>query len=643
MTNREGSVIGAYRLLRKIGGGGAGDVYLAEGPLGDAGSAQVAIKVLSGAASDPTARDIAGQAQAAGALRQSHILPLTGVVEQGDLLALVMAFAPGGSLGDTLRTRGPDGAKKLALPLAPGVVSRLVTQLGRALGAAHAAGLVHGDLKPANIFVRTSPNGAPLAAVSDFGQAVLTSAAAAVLGSGGTSVPRERRPWAAEQLAFAAPEQLRGERLPASDQYALAAIAYYLLTGKPPVVPDADSLPAAIAGASVTPPSLLRPELGGEADAVFLRALAKEPGRRFPSIEAFAKALDDSLAVAAAGGSGLTQQFASLAASNPHVRQPAGAPAGSAATGTPAASGVRVIDRSDTTRQPAKRSATPLSTPLPEDMPPGVNRPLAVISSVAVLIGLVACVLVFHVVQGSAALPKLNLAGHTIPGLPTQSTPTVNATATASALAATRQLAAATSGHPVFQDALNSAGGDSRWHPDGKSIFFSADGLHLNNASALSVLAADTPETPALDLSHVAARVDVTFVRGDTGGLAGMRFFVQPAGGRDAVYYCYVISPQGRYEVWVRHGDAGRYAWDSVLSGYSLALKTGMNVTNTISVLADSSRGDALLFANGQFVSRLNLGYQHAYSDAPTSGSVGLLVMYDNSEVAFAHFAVYGS
>lgn len=626
MTTREGTSLGPYRLLRRIGGGGAGDVYQAEGPANPNSSnpsGQAAIKVLSGAASDATARAIAQQAQAAGQLQQPHIVPLYGIVEDAGALGVVMAYAPGGSLGDTLRASRPDGTKKLTLPLEGGIVARLISQIARALGAAHAAGLVHGDLKPNNVFVRTAPNGRPIAVLSDFGQSVLTNAAATVAGR---SVTGERAAWATNQLLFAAPEQLRGECLPASDQYALAALTYFLLTGQPPVIGDAASLPANILNEAVTPPSALNPALSPAADAALLRALAKSPAERFPGIEAFAQAIDEALAVAvgAAGGE-LTQGFARLAGSTPGMAKPG-------MTQGPARSGVRVVDRSGSSgRLVSPPAAEPVA--VPDDAPAGINRRLSIIASIAMIVVLLACGLTFRAISGGIVLPHIALGAGT--GGSSSATPTANIKATATAETAAQQLAAATSGAPVFSDAL--ADNSHHWSTQGKAIFFASDGLHLANTSTTSVLTEDMPGASPPQMSDEVVQVTLTMAHGGDDDIAGLRFFVQPAANGDQNYYCFVISSQGSYEVWVHSGGD----WEFITRGYSPALRSGPNASNTIAVLAHGGAGAALLFANGQYLTTIKVGPSVKSPSAPTSGAGGLIVMDTGAEFVFTKYALY--
>src|SRR5215472_8486930 len=189
MTPQEGSTFGPYRLLRRLGGGGAGEVFQAEGiATHSAGLPErAALKIISGSASDPTVQTIARDARAAGDLHQPHIIPFYGVLVHEGRLATIMAFAQGGSLGDGLRGRGSAGRPALTLPLGGAIVARLVSQIAAALEATHAAGLVHGDIKPNNVFVRTSPSGRPLATISDFGQSVLIEAGASILSRAGAS------------------------------------------------------------------------------------------------------------------------------------------------------------------------------------------------------------------------------------------------------------------------------------------------------------------------------------------------------------------------------------------------------------------------------------------------------------------------
>jgi serine/threonine protein kinase len=265
---RERAFFGPYRLLRRLGGGGAGEVYLAESTQPGQDGHQVAIKILRATADNPMSQAVGRDVTRVATLDEKHIIPYRDVVADGTALGVVMAYAPGGSLGDELRQ-----SDLVPLPLAPAIVARIVSQTARALSAAHTAGITHGDLKPSNIFVRTSSHGAPIATISDFGQAFLTPLAA----ERAANERGDQNQWALEQLRFAAPEQLQDAVSPATDQYALAAVAYYLLTGSHVFSGAARQLLNAIAHDPITPPSALNPSQNAGVDRVLQRALAKQP------------------------------------------------------------------------------------------------------------------------------------------------------------------------------------------------------------------------------------------------------------------------------------------------------------------------------------------------------------------------------
>ena len=617
VAGREGTTIGPYRLSRRLGGGGAGEVYLAEGPPGTAESGEVAVKVVAGGAEDPTARAIAQQAQAARELRLAHVLPVYGVVQQDAALAVVMAYAVGGSLGDTLRAPGPHGAQKLTLPLSGGVVARLVVQLAHALAAAHAAGLAHGDVKPNNIFVRTSQTGQPLAALSDFGQSVLAGAAAAIAGRPAGKSP-EQSAWAASQLLFAAPEQLRGECLPASDQYALAAVAYLLLTGETLFAGDAAALATNITTQDITLPSQINPALGTAVDAALLQALAREPAQRFPTVADFAQALDEALAapVGAPGRSGITQQFAEL---------------GGAQAGARPAPGGSIVAQSGGARLTAVAGARSSGkhAPPPADTPRNASRPLAIVAGVAALIGVLACTFAFTAFGGTSILPRIKLGAQPLFS-GSGSTPTPNPTTVVQARGAEQQLRSATAGQPVIADALTARIAD--WPTDGNSTFFASDGLHVRNRSAANVVSSDIASSKA-NAQDFVARIDMQYVAGKPGDFAGLRFLESPDGAGGQNYYCYLISIEGRFEIWL-HRQGG---WQFVTNGYASVIKTGLRQTNTLTVLAHGSLGEALLFINGQFVARVQLDPTNGL----TFGGQGVMVMDSGAEAVFTNFALY--
>jgi eukaryotic-like serine/threonine-protein kinase len=499
------------------------------------------------------------------------------------------------------------------------VVARIVTQLARTLADAHTAGLTHGDLKPDNVFVRTSPAGHPIAAVSDFGQALLTPAAATMAACGDSRAGGES--WAAQQLLFAAPEQLAGQTTPAGDQYGLAALAYLLLTGAPPFSGETPAIAAAIMRQPPVPPSQRNPNLPREVDEALLRGLAKDPAERFPTIVGFAGALDDALG--AATGAGVSQAMAELGSGRGRQQRLVPPTAGGApGARTADVGGVRLTMH-------APRAARQDRPHAPADTPRSLRRPLAIVAAIALVFAIITTALAFRAMDNTSVVPQLTRGSRPTLGSGGQSP---NPTVGASGRDAERQLGTVTAQKPAYTDKLATANG-SHWSTDGKAIFFGAGGLHLRNGDPrASLLVAAPADTSALH--DVAVKTDITLAQSNPGNFAGVRFFVVPGGGNDSNYYCYTISLEGRYVVWLHQGGQ----WTFITSGYSAAIKPGLNQTNTLAVLARSSTSQAYLFANGKFVAALRLNV-----NGPTAGGAGLIVLDSPTEAIFANFAVYNA
>jgi class 3 adenylate cyclase/tRNA A-37 threonylcarbamoyl transferase component Bud32 len=166
-------------------------------------------------------------------------------------------------------------------------VARIVRQIGQALSAAHDKGVVHRDLKPENIMVQTPGDEEEIVKLIDFGIATVKDSQAA------TSVEKTK---VAGALPYMAPEQLRGQPLPASDTWALAVTAYEMLTGRLPFYADTlvhlYELQRSGPGAR---PRQLRPDLPEAAQAALLKALAFEPRERFARAKDFGEELARAL------------------------------------------------------------------------------------------------------------------------------------------------------------------------------------------------------------------------------------------------------------------------------------------------------------------------------------------------------------
>lgn len=278
----EGQEIGGCRLVRRLSAGGLGAVYLArQHRLGDR---FVAVKVIPLDASTlgPQHEPIASieqrfvrEGKLLGHLTHPHILPVHDAGAEGNLLYLIMQYAPDGSLMDALRGRGPH---PLTLPLPLPFALDLLSQVASALQYIHEHGIVHRDVKPSNILIHVESEGHWHVMLADFGIARAADSTAQQHLLAGT-------------LAYMAPEQYRGFYSPASDQYALAVVAYLLLTGH---LPFEGNAAAQVHGHLNERPAPLRasnPALPPPVEQVILRALAKQPAARFPSVAAFIAAL----------------------------------------------------------------------------------------------------------------------------------------------------------------------------------------------------------------------------------------------------------------------------------------------------------------------------------------------------------------
>jgi serine/threonine protein kinase len=269
------SRIAGYWLEEQIGQGGMAVVFRARD---ERLHRLVALKVLAPAlAGDGESRQrFIRESRAAAAVDDPHIIP---VFEAGETAAgalfIAMRFVPGGDVYSLIRRTGPLPAPRVAA---------IVSPVASALDAAHAAGLVHRDVKPANMLLDTRPGRPDHVYLSDFGLSKGTVSTSTRLTGAGHFMGT---------LDYISPERIEGHQADGrTDQYALACSAFEMLTGAPPFrSPEAAALMYAQLSQPPPPLTSRRPDLPAAVDQVFARALAKIPGDRYASCREFADAV----------------------------------------------------------------------------------------------------------------------------------------------------------------------------------------------------------------------------------------------------------------------------------------------------------------------------------------------------------------
>ena len=263
-----------YSDLRFVARGGMGEIYRATD---ESLERTVAVKVLAEryAADEEIRKRFTREALAAARLGgEPGTITIYDVGEWEGRPFIVMQYLAGGSLEDVLKQEGRQE---------PGRALDWLAQAGVALDRAHARGVVHRDVKPANLLLDGDRN----VHVADFG--IATAAGLDSLTQTGTVLGT---------AGYLAPEQAEGRQAtPASDRYALGVVGFELLTGSRPFRDDSVTAEAAAhVHAPVPAASVREPAVPTQVDAVFLRALAKDPAQRFPSSAEFVDGLRDAYA-----------------------------------------------------------------------------------------------------------------------------------------------------------------------------------------------------------------------------------------------------------------------------------------------------------------------------------------------------------
>jgi predicted Ser/Thr protein kinase len=373
MEHEPGIRVTGYRIEARVGRGGMGEVYRAEQlSLGR----KVALKILRPdlAADDRFRRRFLRESRIAAAIDHPNVIPIYEAGEDDGLLYIAMRYVEGLDLSTLLEREGR---------LEPARTIAILSQVGQALDAAHARGLVHRDVKPANILLLHADGTGERCYLCDFGLIKELDAEVALTGTDQFvgSVP------------YVAPEQVEGRAIDGrTDVYSLGCVLFHCLSGSPPYRGETD-VEVVFAHLSEPPPALSSraPGLPSALDGVLARAMAKAKEDRYPTCSALMEAAAAQVAaIGRAGGprpdddTRLMVPPPARAGTGPTARtDPAAPPANLAAAGAaarthpaaprPAPPLARPAAARPAARPPAPPAATrPASPPLPSQ--PGIRR-----------------------------------------------------------------------------------------------------------------------------------------------------------------------------------------------------------------------------------------------------------------------------